>query len=69
MKQALAAFEHLLTLDEKDALPHGYLNSARVLIDTGRLNEAAEMLNKAEKAGLPPGGPSPGSRRWSRRKT
>ena len=54
MKQALAAFQHLIASGEKDALPHGYLNAARVLIDdTGRLDEAADMLNKAEKAGAP----------------
>src|SRR5262245_31307022 len=33
MKQALAAFRHLISSGEKDALPHGYLNAARVLID------------------------------------
>jgi tetratricopeptide (TPR) repeat protein len=54
MKQALAAFQHLIASGEKDAMAHGYLNAARVLIDdTGRLNEAADMLNKAEKAGAP----------------
>jgi hypothetical protein len=56
MKQALAAFRHLIDSGEKDALSHGYLNAARVLIDdndSNSLAEAALMLNKAGEAGAP----------------
>jgi Tetratricopeptide repeat/Cytochrome c554 and c-prime len=47
LKQAESAFKQMLTLEQKDALPHAYLNLARVYIDEGRLTEAAQMLNKA----------------------
>jgi tetratricopeptide (TPR) repeat protein len=53
MKQALEAFDHLINTGDEDAEGHGYLNSARVLIDTGRLNEATERLNKASKTKAP----------------
>ncbi len=54
MKQALAAFRHLIASGDPDALPHGYLNAARVLIDdSGRYDEAANMLNEATKAKAP----------------
>lgn len=55
-RQALAAFRKLIESGEKDAMPHGYLNAARVLIDDNdsqSLAEAAEMLNKATEAGAP----------------
>jgi hypothetical protein len=54
MKQALAAFRHLIASGEKDALPHGYVNAARVLIDDNdrdSLAEATQLLNKAGEAG------------------
>jgi tetratricopeptide (TPR) repeat protein len=47
LKQAEEAFQHLLTLPDKDAHGHGYLNSARVYFDEGRLPAAVEALNKA----------------------
>ncbi len=54
MKQALEAFRQLIASGDKEAMAHGYLNAARVLIDdTGRLDEAADMLNEAAKAGAP----------------
>ena len=52
-KQAEAAFKKLLTLDVKDAVPHGHLNLARVYIDDGRLEAAAVEL-EAAKACDPP---------------
>jgi tetratricopeptide (TPR) repeat protein len=56
MKQAREAFQRLIASGEKDALPHGCLNLARVLIDDNSptsLDEAAELLNKAGEAGAP----------------
>jgi tetratricopeptide (TPR) repeat protein len=54
LKQAEAAFRHLIASGEKEAVPHGWLNLARVQIDdAGRLAEAAESLNKAGEAGAP----------------
>jgi tetratricopeptide (TPR) repeat protein len=54
MKQALAAFRHLIDSGEPDALPHGYLNAARVLIDdSGRVDEAGRMLDEAAKVKAP----------------
>lgn len=53
LKQAELAFKHLLTLPEKAAHAHGYVNAARVYFDEGRLNEAVESLNKALAADPP----------------
>jgi tetratricopeptide (TPR) repeat protein/mono/diheme cytochrome c family protein len=54
MKQALEAFRHLIRSGDPEAMAHGYLNAARVLIDdTGKLDEAADMLNEAAKVGAP----------------
>jgi tetratricopeptide (TPR) repeat protein len=48
--QAEAAFRHLTTLDNKDARWNGHVNRARVFIDLGRLDDAADALNKAAQA-------------------
>jgi tetratricopeptide (TPR) repeat protein len=53
LKQAAEAFEHMLTLPEKDAHGHGYLNLARVRFDEGKLNEAVDALNKARETDPP----------------
>ena len=53
LRQALEAFRRLADSADKDAIPHGWLNAARVLIDEGRLNEAADALNKAGETGAP----------------
>jgi tetratricopeptide (TPR) repeat protein len=53
LKQAEEAFLHLLTLPDKEAHGHGYLNAARVYFDEGRLPAAVEALNKALKADPP----------------
>src|SRR5262249_10226819 len=47
LKQAEEAFLHLLTLPDKDAHGHSYLNAARVYFDDGRLPAAGEALNKS----------------------
>jgi tetratricopeptide (TPR) repeat protein len=52
-KQAEEAFKKLLTLGEKDAVPHGHLNLARVYLDEGRLDEAAKELDAAGKCDPP----------------
>ncbi|HJZ56232.1 MAG TPA: multiheme c-type cytochrome [Gemmataceae bacterium] len=51
--QAEAAFQKMLTLGEKDAVPHAHLNLARVYIEEGRLNEAAVELEAAGKCDPP----------------
>ncbi len=43
-RQAEAAFQKLLTLGVKDALPHAHLNLARTYIDEGRLEAAGKQL-------------------------
>ena len=52
-RQAEEAFKKLLTLGEKDAVPHGHLNLARVYIDEGRLDEAARQLDAAGRCDPP----------------
>ncbi len=52
-KQAAAAFRKLLTLGVKEALPHAHVNLARVLIEEGRLTEAAVELEKARTTDPP----------------
>ncbi|MBY0456368.1 MAG: hypothetical protein K2V38_03450 [Gemmataceae bacterium] len=52
-KQAEAAFQKLLALGEKDAVPHGHLNLARVYLDEGRLDDAAKQLDLAGKCDPP----------------
>src|SRR5262249_13152611 len=52
-KQAEEAFKKLLTLGEKDAVPQGHLNLARVYLDEGRLDEAAKELEAAGKCDPP----------------
>jgi len=47
LRQAEEAFQKLTTLEEKAAHGHGYLNLARVYVADGRLEKAAEALNKA----------------------
>src|SRR5262249_33921516 len=49
LRQAEEAFNKLLTLGEKDAMAHGHLNLARVLVEEGRLKEATAALNAAAK--------------------
>ena len=52
-RQAEAAFKQLLTLGEKDAVPQGHLNLARVYIEEGRLDEAAVQLEASGKCDPP----------------
>jgi tetratricopeptide (TPR) repeat protein len=52
-RQAEDAFRKLLTLGEKDAVPHGHVNLARVLIEEGRFDEAAKSLDAAGKCEVP----------------
>ena len=52
-RQAEEAFRQLLKLDVKDAEPHAFLNLARIYFDEGRLGEAVEALNKAQKTEAP----------------
>jgi tetratricopeptide (TPR) repeat protein len=47
LRQAEKAFQHLLSLNVKDAVPHAYVNLARVYLDEGLLTEAAQALGKA----------------------
>ena len=53
LRQAREAFEHLLTLGDKDATANGHLNRARVAFEEGRLEEAVTALNQAGEAGAP----------------
>jgi tetratricopeptide (TPR) repeat protein len=53
LKQAEEAFLHLLTLPEKEAHAHGYLNAARVYFEEGRLSAAVEALNQALRTDPP----------------
>ncbi len=52
-KQSEDAFRQLLTLGEKDAVPHGHLNLARTFIEEGRLDEAAKELEASGKCEVP----------------
>lgn len=47
LRQAEAAFRHLLTLDDPIADANGLTNLARVYLDQGRLADAADVLNQA----------------------
>jgi tetratricopeptide (TPR) repeat protein len=51
--QAAKAFRTLLTLGERDAVPHAHLNLARVYYFEGRLNEAAAELEAAGRCDPP----------------
>jgi tetratricopeptide (TPR) repeat protein len=53
LKQAEAAFQHLLTLPDKLAHGHGHLNLARVYFDEGRLSQAAKEIAAATTADPP----------------
>jgi tetratricopeptide (TPR) repeat protein len=55
LRQAETAFRTLLTLGEPDAVAHGHVNLARVMIEIGgeRLNEAARELRRAQQADPP----------------
>jgi tetratricopeptide (TPR) repeat protein len=53
VRQSAQAFQKMLTLGDKDAIAHGHLNLARVLIEEGRLTEAAEQIEKARQADPP----------------
>ena len=53
LRQAEAAFQKLVTLGEKDGVPHGHLNLARVLIEEGRLDDAAKALKAAGECDPP----------------
>ncbi len=52
-RQAEAAFKHMLTLGVKDAIPHAHVNLARVYINEGRLEEAAQALDAARRCDPP----------------
>jgi hypothetical protein len=60
-RQAEEAFRKLLTLGEKDAVPQGHLNLARLYIEEGRLDDAAVELEAAGKCDPPA---APWSRAW-----
>jgi tetratricopeptide (TPR) repeat protein len=53
LRQSEAAFRKLLKLGVPDAVPHGYVNLARVFIEEGRLEEAAKALNEARTCDPP----------------
>lgn len=53
--QAESAFRHLTQLESREARWNGYVNLSRVFIDRGRLDEAAQVLNKAQE--VHPDGP------------
>jgi tetratricopeptide (TPR) repeat protein len=52
-KEAEAAFQKMLTLGAKDAVPHAHLNLGRVYLDEGRLDEAARQLDLSGKCDPP----------------
>ncbi len=52
-KQAEAAFRQLIASDTKEAVSQGHVNLARVMIEEGRNQDAAEQLNLAGKAEPP----------------
>jgi tetratricopeptide (TPR) repeat protein len=54
LKQAEEVFTKLLSLGDKDAVPQGHVNRARVFIEEGRWNEAAQALDAAAKCTDPP---------------
>jgi tetratricopeptide (TPR) repeat protein len=53
LRQALAAFDKLLTLGEKAAVWHGHANRARVLIELGRLDDAAKAVTASGECDPP----------------
>jgi hypothetical protein len=53
LRQALVAFDKLLTLGEKAAVWHGHANRARVLIELGQLAEAAKAVDASGSADPP----------------
>ncbi len=53
LRQAEAAFAHLLTLTDQAAHAHGHLNLARVYIEQGRLEEATRALDAAQQCDPP----------------
>jgi tetratricopeptide (TPR) repeat protein len=53
LRQAEAAFKKLIDLGDKDGVSHGHLNLARVLIEEGRLTEAAAALEASGKCDPP----------------
>jgi tetratricopeptide (TPR) repeat protein len=53
LRQAEQAFRQLLTLPDKEAHGHAFLNLARVYFDEGRLREAVEVLSKAQSVEPP----------------
>jgi tetratricopeptide (TPR) repeat protein len=50
LRQAEQAFQQLLAENTREAHAHGYLNLGRVYLAEGRLEEAADVLNKAQTA-------------------
>jgi tetratricopeptide (TPR) repeat protein len=53
LRQAEAAFAKLLVLGQREAVPQGHVNLARVYIEQGRLSEAAAALNAARACDPP----------------
>jgi tetratricopeptide (TPR) repeat protein len=53
LRQAEEAFQTLTRLGASEAHAHGHVNSARVYFAEGRLKDAVEALNKAQKAEPP----------------
>jgi tetratricopeptide (TPR) repeat protein len=53
LRQAEGAFQNLLKLDARDAVPHAHVNLARVYLEQGRLDEAARELNAAQASDPP----------------
>jgi tetratricopeptide (TPR) repeat protein len=53
LRQARDAFSKLLSLGDKEAEGHAYLNLARVANEEGRLDDAVEALNRASKTKPP----------------
>lgn len=52
-KQAEAVFKAMLALKDKDATPHAHVNLARVYVDEGRFDEAAQQLKLASECEVP----------------
>jgi tetratricopeptide (TPR) repeat protein len=48
LRQAEEAFKKLLTMADKEAHAHAYVNMARVYFDEGRLQEAVDALNRGK---------------------
>ncbi len=53
LRQAEEAFQKVLAMEDKAARAHGHVNLARVYFDEGRLREAVEALNEAQKTEPP----------------